>query len=114
MSVVATGYRDDGFRECTSGWSVSGPNGDGFYYCRHIAPGINGFEEVGGLVFSTTWRDQEFGSGDVEYHTTGHIALDDFYATANQVRDVSDIRSWWSMFGGTVCEYGRFFKYTHL
>lgn len=98
--------QDDGFRECTSGWSVSGPNGDGFITAAHCT-GINGFEEAGGLVFSTTWRDQEFGSGDVEYHTTGHIALDDFYATATEIRDVNDIRSWWSMFGGTVCEYGR-------
>ena len=98
--------QDDGFRECTSGWSVSGPNGDGFITAAHCT-GINGFEETGGLVFSTTWRDQEFGNGDVEYHTTGHIALDDFYATATQIRDVSDIRSTWTMFGGTVCEYGR-------
>jgi len=98
--------QDDGFRECTSGWSVSGPNGDGFITAAHCS-GINGFEEAGGLVFNTTWRDQEFGNGDVEYHTTGHIALDDFYATATQIRDVSGIRSTWTMFGGTVCEYGR-------
>jgi len=98
--------QDDGVRECTSGWSVSGPNGDGFITAAHCS-GINGFEEAGGLVFSTTWRDQEFGSGDVEYHTSSHIALDDFYATASSIRDVSGIRSWWTMFGASVCEYGR-------
>jgi hypothetical protein len=99
--------RDDGFRECTSGWSVSGPNGDGIITAAHCT-GLNQFEEEGGLIFDMTWRDQEFGSGgDVEYHTTNHIELDDFYARAGEIRDVSDIRSTWTMFGSSVCEYGR-------
>ena len=93
-------------RECTSGWSVSGPQGDGFITAAHCV-GINQFEEAGGLVFSTTWRDQEFGTGDVEYHTSNHIAPDDFWASSTDYRDVSSIRSWWTMMGGTVCEYGR-------
>jgi len=99
--------RDDGFRECTSGWSVSGPNGDGIITAAHCS-GLNQFEEEGGLIFSMTWRDQEFGSGgDVEYHTTSHIELDDFYAREGEIRDVSSIRSTLSMMGATVCEYGR-------
>lgn len=99
--------RDDGFRECTSGWSVSGPNGDGIITAAHCS-GLNQFEEEGGLIFNMTWRDQEFGLfGDVEYHTTNHIELDDFYARQGEIRDVSGIRSWGTMFGGTVCEYGR-------
>ena len=98
--------RDDGVRECTSGWSVSGPNGDGFITAAHCS-GINQFEEASGFLFSTTWRDQEFGNGDVEYHTSGHIALDDFYASASDYRDVSAIRSTWTMLGSYVCEYGR-------
>lgn len=99
--------RDDGFRECTSGWSVSGPNGDGIITAAHCT-GLNQFEEEGGLLFDMTWRDQEFGSGgDVEYHTTNHIELDDFYARAGEIRDVSSIRSTWTMFGASVCEYGR-------
>ena len=99
--------RDDGFRECTSGWSVSGPNGDGIITAAHCT-GLNQFEEEGGLVFDMTWRDQEFGwGGDVEYHTTNHIELDDFYARQGEIRDVSAIRSTWTMFGASVCEYGR-------
>lgn len=99
--------RDDGFRECTSGWSVSGPNGDGIITAAHCT-GLNQFEEVSGFLFPMTWRDQEFGAGgDVEYHTTNHIELDDFYATATTIRDVSGIRWTLAMFGASVCEYGR-------
>ena len=85
---------------------VNGPNGDGFITAAHCT-GINEFAEPGGLVFGTTWRDQEFGNGDVEYHTSGHNVLDDFNASANEVRDVSGIRSTWTMLGASVCEYGR-------
>ena len=95
-------------RWCTSGWSVSGPQGDGIITAAHCN-GLTQFEEEGGLVFNMTWRNQVFGNGDVEYHTTNHIELDDFYARAGaaNIRDVSGIRSTWTMFGGTVCEYGR-------
>lgn len=35
-----------------------------------------------------------FGVGDdVEYHTTNHIELDNFYARAGEIRDVCRIRS---------------------
>lgn len=98
--------RFDNLRWCTSGWSVSGPNGDGIITAAHCS-GLDKFEEEGGLIFGMTWRDQEFGNGDVEYHTTTHIEPDDFYARQGEIRDVSGIRSTWTMFGGTVCEYGR-------
>lgn len=94
-------------RWCTSGWSVSGPNGDGIITAAHCN-GLTQFEEEGGLVFGMTWRDQEFSLlGDVEYHTTTHIEPDDFYARQGEIRDVSGIRSTWTMPGATVCEYGR-------
>ncbi len=70
--------------------------------------GLTQFEEEGGLVFGMTWRNQEFSLlGDIEYHTTSHWELDDFYARQGEIRDVSSIRSTWTMPGATVCEYGR-------
>jgi len=94
-------------RWCTSGWSVSGPQGDGIITAAHCN-GLTQFEEEGGLVFGMTWRNQVFNLlGDVEYHTTSHIEIDDFYASQGNIRDVSGIRSTWTMPGATVCEYGR-------
>lgn len=99
--------RDDGVRECTSGWSVSGPNGDGIITAGHCN-GLNQFEEVGGLVYGMTYKSGVFGlSGDVEYHTTTHVEYDDFYSDATTIRDVSGIKTTNTMVGGSVCVYGR-------
>lgn len=99
--------RDDGVRECTSGWSVFGPNGDGIITAAHCS-GLNQFEETSGTSYSMSWRKQVRGSGgDVEYHTTSHIEVDDFYATASTIRDVGYIRATNSMTGYGVCVYGR-------
>ncbi|MCH7697723.1 MAG: hypothetical protein IH865_02110 [Chloroflexi bacterium] len=98
--------RDDGVRECTSGWSVSGPNGDGIITAAHCG-GLNQFEQADGLVYGTTYRDQEWGDlGDVEYHTTFHVELAEFYATSSSIRDVNSIKTS-TMLGGSVCVYGR-------
>ncbi len=99
--------RDDGFRECTSGWAVSGPNGDGIITAAHCT-GLNQFEQPGVPLYSMTWRNQVHGTGgDVEYHTTTHIEPDDFYATSTAIRDVTGTRSTNTMVGNSVCVYGR-------
>jgi len=98
---------DDGFRECTSGWSVSGPSGDGIITAAHCV-GLNEFEEPGLAPYSMTWRDQERGDGDAEYHTTSHIELAEFFATSSSIRDVNSKKFSFFMFPGTsVCVYGR-------
>ena len=98
---------DDGDRECTSGWSVSGPNGDGVLSAGHCS-GLNQFEQPGVTPYSMTYRSQVFGpDGDVEYHTTSHVELAEFYATAANIRDVTGIKATDTMVGGTVCFYGR-------
>ena len=98
---------DDGARFCTSGWSVSGPNGDGIITAAHCR-GLNQFEQPGITPYSMSWRDQEWGSGgDVEYHTTSHVELAEFYARATSIRDVTSIKTTDTMVGGTVCVYGR-------
>lgn len=100
--------RDDGVRECTSGWSVSGPNGDGIITAAHCS-GLNQFEQPGVAPYGMSWKKQVWGAGgDVEYHTTTHVELDDFYATAATIRDVTGTKSTFTMVGGSVCLYGRF------
>ena len=99
--------RDDGFRECTSGWAVSGPNGDGIVTAAHCV-GLNQFEESPSSIYGMTWRSQERGNGDVEYHTTTHIEPAEYWATSTNLRDVTGIRWTFFMFAGnSVCEYGR-------
>ncbi|CAN5887223.1 hypothetical protein BH24DEI2_BH24DEI2_00530 [soil metagenome] len=99
---------DDGARECTSGWSVSGPNGDGIITAAHCT-GLNQFEQPGLVPYGMSWKNQVWGAGgDAEYHTTTHVELAEFYADAFNIRDVTGTRSTASMVGGSVCLYGRF------
>ena len=99
--------RDDGRRECTSGWSVDGPNGTGIITAGHCT-GLNEFEQPGVNPYSMTWRSQVINTlGDVEYHTTSHVELPEFYATATQIRDVDGIRATDTMVGHSICFYGR-------
>lgn len=98
---------DDSARECTSGWSVSGPNGNGVLTAGHCS-GINKFEQPGVTPYSAPWKDEEYGlRGDVEYHTTSHIELAEFYASASTIRDVTSLQATSTMNGKSVCFYGR-------
>lgn len=99
--------RDNGVNECTSGWSVSGPNGDGIITAGHCTS-LDQFVEPGVAPYSMTWRSEVFNaSGDVEYHTTSHNELDDFYSDAVTIRDVTGIRTTNTMVGNVICFYGR-------
>ncbi len=98
---------DDGVRECTSGWSVSGPNGDGIITAGHCN-GLNQFEEPGVTPYGMTYQFEVNGTGgDVEYHTTTHPEDDDFYSDATTIRDVTGTKSTSTMVGGSICVYGR-------
>lgn len=100
--------RDDGIRECTSGWSVKGPDGDGIITAAHCT-GLNQFEQPGVTPYSMSFKSQVYGTGgDVEYHTTSHGEYAEFYANAIVIRDVTATRSTQTMVGRTVCIYGRF------
>jgi hypothetical protein len=68
---------------CTSGWSVSGNNGDGIITAGHCN-GLNTFVEANGNTYGMNMQVQALNSlGDVEYHTTPtHTDLAEFYATA--------------------------------
>lgn len=102
-----TWLRDDGVRECTGGFTVSGPNGDGIITAGHCN-GLNQFEEPGVAPYAMTWRSQVFDlEGDVEYHTTSHVEYDDFYSDAATIRDVTGIKTTNTMTGSVTCVYGR-------
>lgn len=100
--------RDDGFRECTSGWAVSGPNGNGIVTAAHCT-GLNELEHSYSTVdVDMTWRSQERGNGDAEYHTTTHTEVAEYFATNTAIRDVTGIKLTFLMLPGqSVCEYGR-------
>ena len=93
---------------CTSGWAVSGPNGNGIVTAAHCT----GLDELDHHYTTSdptmTFRSQERGNGDVEYHTTSHTEVAEYYAREDEVRDVTGIKLTWLMFAGqSVCEYGR-------
>jgi len=99
---------DGNFQKCTSGWAVSGPNGNGIVTAAHCT-GLDGLDHH----FTTsdpdmTWRSQERGNGDIEYHTTTHAESAEYWATETSLRDVTGIKSTFLMLPGqSVCEYGR-------
>lgn len=100
--------RDDGERECTSGWSVSGPKGDGIITTGHCK-GLNQFEESPSIIYNMTFKDQNYGlGGDVEYHTTVHKEPAEYWASSSSLRSVEGIKKNQNMLKGlTVCRYGR-------
>ena len=92
---------------CTSGWSVSSILGDAILTAGHCV-GLDKVEQPGLTPYNMTYRDGHVGAdGDVEYHTTSHIELAEFYATASSIRDVTGIRGTASMVGANTCFYGR-------
>jgi hypothetical protein len=100
--------RDDGVNECTSGWSVTNGVTTGVTTAGHCA-GINQIVEPGVGVHALVHQAEHRGQwGDVEWKTSTHIEPDDFYATANDVRDVAAVEPRANItVGEAVCVYGR-------
>jgi hypothetical protein len=98
---------DDGVRECTSGFSVVDNGGvRGVMTAGHCA-GLNRFEEPGVAPYGMTFKDQSWGEGgDVEWHTTTHDELAEFYSSEFVWRDVTGIRSTNAMVNNSVCGTG--------
>jgi hypothetical protein len=98
---------DDGVEECTSSWSVHGSYGDGILTAGHC-DGLNQFKQPGVAPYDMTFRTQVHGAeGDVQYQTTAHEELPEFYATSTDIRDLISIQPTNTMVGGRVCLYGR-------
>ncbi|WP_100445493.1 chymotrypsin family serine protease [Glycomyces xiaoerkulensis] len=100
---------DDGFFECTSGWTVEAPDGTTGVTTAGHCNGINEIEEDGCCVFDMTFQTQYQGYwGDVEWHTTNHIEPARFYASPNNLRDTLSIEPWSDFtVGESICMFGR-------
>lgn len=99
---------DDGVRECTSGWSVRSWYGSTGIMTAGHCTGLNRFKQPGLRPYPMRFiRQVSDLRGDVEYHTTTHWELAEFYANANSIRTVKGIRPTNTMVGAAVCVYGR-------
>lgn len=101
--------RNDRTRRCTSGWSVSGPNGDGIITAGHC-PRYNQYGLPGVGRINMSFRKNEFGAGgDVAYYTTSPTVAvtNEFYANSTSIRRVTGIQPTNTMVGKEVCFYGR-------
>jgi streptogrisin C len=100
--------RDDGVNECTSGWAVTNGVTTGVTTAGHC-DGINEIVEPGVGVHALTHQAEHRGQwGDVEWKTSTHIEPDDFYASANDIRDVASVEPRANItVGEAICVYGR-------
>lgn len=114
------GFRDDGVRECTSGFVVR-RNSDGVegVLTDSHCEGLNQLEEnntSGGvnLSFSAPFVSEHIGvNGDMEWHTTTHDDFPQFWSSNSSRRNVNArIGSSGYSVGGYTCHYGRFSGYS--
>lgn len=101
---------DDGVFECTSGFTVRSTNGVTGVLTAGHCNGINQYQQPSnGLVYGLTHQAQHISTfGDVEWKTSPHIEPAEFFARANERRDVNSVLA----FGGLPvnsfsCVYGR-------
>lgn len=106
-SVYARGgERVSGAGNCTSGWSVSGSQGDGIITAGHCT--LDEFWFPGGTTFALkhvySVRDSR---GDAGYYRTEQIPSEAEFYDGFQVRDVTNIMPTSAMGNIKVCVYGR-------
>ncbi len=102
--------RDDGVFLCTSGWTVTksstgvtGVTTAG--HCRYQNEIVHPGHGVHAFVYQAEHRGQW---GDIEWHVTNYAEVDDFYASANDIRDVGSVEARANIsVGESVCQYGR-------
>lgn len=106
-------HAGDSGTSCTTGWTVSGPNGNGIVSAAHCQVNVKPNKIIrrgaaAGSTHSTTFRKQVFGSsGDAMYHTTdGQEIANFYYSSSNSFRWVESKQSESSMVGKSVCVYG--------
>lgn len=103
--------RDGGVNECTSGWSVRriSDGATGVVTAAHCE-GIDRFVQTGVGAYSAPFLAPEHIGpwGEVEWHTTTHVELAEFYATSTSIRNVTAIEPYGDvMVDESVCVYGR-------
>ncbi|MDX1659560.1 MAG: S1 family peptidase [Nitriliruptorales bacterium] len=108
--------RKDSDRWCTSGFSVtrSSDGVEGVSTAGHCE-GLNKIEEndtsgAAVTVYSAPWAGEHIGSrGDIEWHTTSHVEVPEFWSNTNFRRVVKsrEPNSGGHAVGTYVCHYGR-------
>ena len=89
---------DDGTFECTSGFTVRSTTGVSGVLTAGHCNGINQYQQPSnGLVYRLTHQSQHISTfGDVEWKTSPHIEPAEFFARANEIRQVNSVLT----FGG--------------
>jgi hypothetical protein len=94
---------------CTGGWAVKKllSTTTGIMTAAHCF-GLNIFVEPGVGTYTMTFQSSSWASHhDTQWFTTTATEVDDFYADASAIRDVTGVRSTFAMVGSNVCRYGR-------
>jgi streptogrisin C len=84
---------DDGTFECTSGFTVAAPNGTTGVATAGHCTGLNQYQQPeDGLTYAMAHQAQHVGLfGDVEWKTTTHLEPAEFFARANEIRQVNSL-----------------------
>jgi hypothetical protein len=96
--------------QCTTGWSVSGPVGDGLVTAGHCDHDNGGLKEYNVNRFRMFRMDYWYApwTQDVGYYTNpGQPSVPYFYADFNDIRPVRRVKPTNTMVGRSVCRYGR-------
>lgn len=102
---------DNGFYQCTSGWTVQLMEGNsprGVSSAAHCTS-IDQIEHPGHGLHALTYQNGHEGQwGDVEWYTSTQAEADDFYADATSIRDVSLVERRANIaVNELICAYGR-------
>ncbi len=85
---------DNGFLECTSGWTVQRVDSSlrGISGAGHCASVDHVTHSSPSHIHETSWQNQHEGQwGDVEWYTTNQAEADDFFADVGFTRDVAAV-----------------------
>ncbi|SDD32295.1 hypothetical protein [Glycomyces harbinensis] len=96
--------------ECTSGWTVTTPQGVTGVSAAGHCTGIDEAWGSGEGYFDLDKQTEHRGYlGDVEWHTTpSHTDAAEFYSHPTVRRDVLSVEPWWEItVGETICVFGR-------
>lgn len=102
--------RSNAGNQCTSGWSVKHANGaTGITTAGHCTNAINQINHPGQGLHALTFQAEHRGQwGDIEWYQSNVAEVDDFYAQANEIRDVTNVEARANIaVGEFVCQYGR-------
>ncbi len=96
--------------QCTTGWSVSGPVGDGLVtagHCDHDRGGLKLYNVNHFRMFRQDYWYAPWTKDAAYYTNPGQPSVPYFYADFNDIRPVRRVKPTNTMVGRPVCRYGR-------